>query len=214
MIEMNEAKKNKVLIVIVIAILLGWVATIMTFRSLSKDNDTKEKVVYVNENEEKLDNFKAGEAVNTLGEILSMSYKDIDGKDRKPEERMEALKSAKDIDKVIDKDVFKHVYLDNTWGENENNQVATAVGLIVQSNLIAELAGGDFKPKLPVNEYFVTLDEKTSKAFVRLDVFVGGATGLSMEMEYIDGEWKLDPYTLVSTMELTDMIFYQMSGEE
>jgi hypothetical protein len=46
-------------------------------------------------------------------------------------------------------------------------------------------------------------------AQIPLDIFIGKGTGMSFEMQYIDGEWKLNPYTAIMSLNLMSIL----SGE-
>lgn len=203
----------KIIAVIVGAILIGWLAALFTFENVKDEKVVEEKVVYVKESGEKLENFSKDEAFKSLQTLMKESLKDVEGKKRKPEERIEALEKDKDITKVMHKDALDLIHFDNDWGTVNDNQISTAVGLIVQSTLLNDMNEKDFEALLPIeSDKIAVIDEVTQKAFISLDVFAGMKTGMSAEMEYIDGEWKLDPYSLVRSMELTDIIMFQFEA--
>jgi len=43
-------------------------------------------------------------------------------------------------------------------------------------------------------------------AHIPLDIFVGSGTGVAFEMQYVDGEWKLNPYTAMMSLNMMGII--------
>ena len=43
-------------------------------------------------------------------------------------------------------------------------------------------------------------------AHIPLDIFVGTGSGIAFEMQYIDGEWKLNPYTAMMSLNLMGIL--------
>lgn len=55
---------------------------------------------------------------------------------------------------------------------------------------------------------YVYLDSETGTAYVPLQVFSNNAPAFSLEMVYVDGQWKFSPYTLLDAIRLSS----SMSG--
>jgi hypothetical protein len=54
----------------------------------------------------------------------------------------------------------------------------------------------------------VFLDEELGIAFVPMDVFTGGVTGYSVNLIYLDGEWKFMPFSLLDSVRLSLILDY------
>jgi len=64
----------------------------------------------------------------------------------------------------------------------------------------------DFKPVIESFDQIVYLDNKFMTAHIPLDIFVGSGTGVAFEMQYVDGEWKLNPYTAMMSLNMMGII--------
>lgn len=187
----------------IIAIALGgWI--IHTYTS---NEPTKEivKTVYVGADEEILDNFSRKDAVDSLVELLKSATKDVDGKDRTIMERLDALEEGEDIYKVLRPETIAKIYFEEKFGADEYNRQATASTILVQAKLASEM-NEDLEPLFTLYDEIIMLDEKRLNAQIPLDVIVGVSTGYAFEMVYVDKEWKLNPYSIIMSMKLSELI--------
>ena len=57
-----------------------------------------------------------------------------------------------------------------------------------------------------VNLEDVVFDKYSKTAYIPLDIYTGRFSGLSFELVYKDRQWKLNPYSLMRTIQLSDYI--------
>lgn len=205
-------KKSKTFIIGVIASIVS-VSVVLAFWFNYKTYELKHKenIVYVDTNEERLENFTKKDAFNEAQAILQLAVKDIEGKDRTPDDRIAEIVKTGKASSGVSQDMLDKLYIDEEWGDIQENESITAIGLIVQATVVSEMTGDEeFAAALsPEKDGIIYLDSTNGTAYVRMDVFTGLQTGLYMQMEYMDGEWKLAPYSMVNSMLLTDMLTTQ-----
>ena len=207
-----KGNKWPTLIIILLAIALISI-TIFVIKNEKKEiNQQEPKIVYVEKNTgEILENFTRKDAVKALNNILVNVGKDIEDNDRNVEERLKILeKDNSKIEDVLRKEVIDNLYLEEEFGQNNFNLRFIASGLLVYNRIITEaIKIEDFKPVLLDFDELVYFDRKLMSAQIPLDIFIGKGTGMSFEMQYIDGEWKLNPYTAIMSLNLMSIL----SGE-
>lgn len=207
-----KGNKWPTLIIILLAIALISI-TIFVIKNEKKEiNQQEPKIVYVEKNTgETLENFTRKDAVKALNNILVNVGKDIEDNDRNVEERLKILeKDNSKIEDVLRKEVIDNLYLEEEFGQNNFNLRFIASGLLVYNRIITEtIKIEDFKPVLLDFDELVYFDRKLMSAQIPLDIFIGKGTGMSFEMQYIDGEWKLNPYTAIMSLNLMSIL----SGE-
>lgn len=175
------------------------------------------ETIYVGyEQGEVLENFTKEDAVNAMQDVLKSIANDVDGKDRSIEDRMKALDNQEtDLEDVINENTIDKLYLSDEFKEIKFNRQFAASALLTYHQLIIEVTDNeDFAPLADVNIFdeLVYLDSQLMKAHIPLDVFIGDNRGVSFEMQYIDGEWKFNPYTAM--MSLVMVVNYEAQIEE
>lgn len=152
-----------------------------------------------------LDNFSKKEAVEALRVLFVEAMKDTKG--RTFEERMTRLENNYDIDDVLSKETLDKIYMSEEFSKDKFNRLFTASTVLIQARLATENSNNeDIYPAVSSYEDAVYLDSRVMNAFVPLDIFVGSSTGYAFEMQYIDGEWKLNPYSLIMSMKLSELL--------
>lgn len=169
-------------------------------------NQEPEKIYVGKDTEEILDNFSREDAVNTLNELLVNIG--IDDKDRDVQERLaEIEKDDVGIEDVLSDKVIDKLYLEEEFGQNDFNLKFTASALLVYNQVITDAVNvKDFKPIITEYDEIIYLDTKLLNAHIPLDIFIGSGTGIAFEMQYIDGEWKLNPYTSIMSLNLMSIL--------
>lgn len=208
-------KKNKgfnwsILVMIILAIGLISVTIFVVNKEKEEIASQEPEKIYVGyDNEEKLDNFSREDAVMAMQDVLKEIANDVEGKDRTVVERMEALDDGEtDLEEVISQKTIDKLYLAEDFKKSKFNRQFAASALLTYHQLIAETTESDeFKPLIDVFDEIVYLDNKLMTAHIPLDVFIGENGGVAFEMQYIDGEWKFNPYT--SMMSLVMVVNYE-----
>lgn len=195
-----------ILSVIIMGILMASVTIFIVNKEKEKfENKEPEKIYVGYDDKQKLDNFSREKAVEAMKDILVSIGKDVDGKNRTVEERMKALdKEGTELEDVINKSTIDKLYLADEFKKEKFNRQFTASVLLTYHQLIAETTEKkDFKPLIDDFSDIVYLDSKFKTAHIPLDVFIGQNRGIAFEMQYIDGEWKLNPYTAMMSLVMT-----------
>lgn len=204
---------------LLLAIILG--ITLISVTIFAVNNESKEveppepEKIYVGfETEEPLDNFSRDGAVLAMQELLSGIKTDVEGQERTVEERMKALDNEEtEIEDVINSETLDKIYLSDDFKKSQFNRQFAASVLLTYHQLIEEnTENSDFKPLIDNFDEVVYLDNKFMTAHIPLDVFIGENKGIAFEMQYVDGEWKFNPYT--SMMSLVMVVNYENQIEE
>lgn len=141
--------------------------------------------------------FTKQSAIDSVKEILT-EIKGSDNKD-KLKERLTKLdsddKAYKD-NTYFPQNVLSKIYLPDTMN-NDNVYQNTATALLALTASLEETTGG-IEVKI-LDMASLVIDKKTDTVFVPLDIFVGRFTGITLQMVFIDGQWKLLPHSLMIT---------------
>lgn len=202
-----------------IAVLVVILAAVSIFviNSEKKEISSKEpeKVYVGKEKGEPLKNFSKDEAVNSLKLTLESVSKDVDGKKRTTQERLEALdKENTDMKDVLNKETIDSLYLADEFKSSKFNRRFVASALLTYYQLAIQ-SNEDKKIQLVADssayDEMVYLDNKLQVANIPFDLFIGNNRGIFFEMDYIDGKWKLNPYS--SMMSLITIIKYENQSD-
>lgn len=207
----NKVKWNT-LALIVLSLLLITVTIYAVTKETDKIASKDPEKIYVGYDDGKvLENFTKEDAVLSMRNVLLSIKEDVDGSERTIEERMKSLDDGKvDLEDVINKKTLEKVYLHDDFKKVEFNRQFTASALLTYYQLINE--DGEINPAMDFVDEMVDLDTKMKVAHIPLDMFIGDNRGIAFEMQYIDGEWKYNPYT--SMMSLVMIVNYEQQIKE
>lgn len=207
-------KKNKlswgILSIVLLAIVMISITIFIVNKEKTKYENMEPEKIYVGyDNEKKLENFSREKAVEAMQDVLVSIGKDVDGKERSVEDRMKSLdKTNTELEDVINKSTIDKIYLADEFKKEKFNRQFAASALLTYHQLISESTKSkEFKPLIEDFSDIVYLDNKMKTAHIPLDVFIGENRGIAFEMQYIDGEWKFNPYT--SMMSLVMLVNYE-----
>lgn len=227
-------KKNLgMLAIILLAIVLIFI-TIYSVNKENKKLAEQEPVtetVYVGFDDEKvLDNFTREDAVESLRALMieiANEPEDVKKTEVKVEDkaedqgkndedktedtitrRLERLDDEEtDIEDVLTKEAIDMLYFSEEFGSDKFNRQFAASSLLIYHELIMNAVDSDdFKPVIESFDQIVYLDNKFMTAHIPLDIFAGSGTGVAFEMQYVDGEWKLNPYTAMMSLNMMEII--------
>lgn len=122
--------------------------------------------------------------------------------------RLEMLNDEEtDIEDILTKEAIDMIYMSEEFkGEKFNRQFAASAMLIYHEIVRDSTETAEFTPAIQSYDEIVYLDNKFMTAHIPLDVFVGSGTGIAFEMQYVDGEWKLNPYTAMMSLNLMGIL--------
>lgn len=218
--EKNEKRvKWQGLAIIILAILLTSITIFIINDEKEKISEQKPEKVYIGMDKgEPAENFSKAAAVSSLQSILSSVEADVDGKDRTIEERMKALdKEDTKLEDVINKKTIDGLYLSDDFKENNFNKRFAASALLTYHQ-VAITSNEKKSVEILANdeelENIVYMDSKLMLAQIPIDIFIGENRGISFEMQYINGEWKLSPYSAMMSLVMIVNYEKQMSAEK
>lgn len=122
--------------------------------------------------------------------------------------RLEMLNDEEtDIEDILTKEAMDMIYMSEEFkGEKFNRQFAASAMLIYHEIVRDSTETAEFTPAIQSYDEIVYLDNKFMTAHIPLDIFVGSGTGIAFEMQYVDGEWKLNPYTAMMSLNLMGIL--------
>jgi len=184
----------------------------------------------------KLDNFNRESAVNKLKELIISvgedpnktvsnnddSKKTNDDLTNKSDEidsvisRLEMLnKEETDIEDVLTQNTIDLIYFANDFGNDKFNRQFAASSMLIYHDLIrSSTETKDFNPVIQTYDDIVYLDNKFMTAHIPLDIFLGTGTGIAFEMQYIDNDWKLNPYSAMMSLNLMGLLNSDINVDE
>lgn len=196
-----------VLLSSVVAILIVVLGFMLYQKSSSNDNSTskntstsEEKMSLQPENNSQLNNDKDS-VIEISTNLLTLS---MINSDEDIEQVLGEIESGDyssfDKDKVDSFISFDDVFLTDEGLRNNTYQI-----LVTLSSQVSK-SGSIVPDALGAN--YVYVDNKAEVAYVPLGVFTGnpGSVSLFLEFSKIDGEWKLMPYSLHSSVSLTSQL--------
>lgn len=194
----------KTLFIVVLAIVLISVTVFVLNNEKAEIAKQEPQKIYVGHDEKVLDNFSREHAVKALKDILIEIGKNDEGEEWSIDERMEILSDGKaDMKDVLSSKTIDKLYFSEDFSKVKFNRQFTASALLVYYKILEENGLDNFESAIDFYDEIVYLDNKFLTAHIPMDIFLGKGTGIAFEMQYVTGEWKLNPYTV--TMSLTLM---------
>lgn len=152
--------------------------------------------------EELLPNLDKNSAVLATTEMLKELQKSPDGKSTLAE-RMEKVSGDNfKEDEIFTEAGWNYIYLSDFMSTDPRGKKLTAQSLLSVIHSIEENDNKDLNASDVDYSGVVYLDPTLKAAYIPVDLYTNAATNLSFEMVFINGEWKLQPYTLISQIAL------------
>jgi hypothetical protein len=187
---------------LVTAVLAAWITY-----GVTKTSGNSEKSVSVTSSE-KVDRSISGktpeqdkkDALAAAVDILNLSENSPTGANFS--DRLKSLDSGDT--KVIDPELTKLVRFKDSFADSDEMKNNTYQSLITMATLIRNATGAnEIKPSSDTMWKNVYVDSELGTAFVPMAIFAGPSSSFSMEMVYVDGGWKLAPYSLLDSVKLS-----------
>ena len=205
-------KKSKIKFIL-LSIIIIISASFLTFKDNQKQNEidfyerVKEKLI--NDMPERIyvptksaissnQSFAKTEALNTLKYIFDLTI----GDKKTIKTRLDnIIKDRKTLFNNIDIKVLNKLHLTNEINTDlmQSNTVIALLGIVNTFNSDkAEIRLTDMNA--------IYMDKDTNSCYIPLDIFTGHYTATSIQMVYVNNEWKLNPYSLMLSIQLSDLI--------
>lgn len=147
------------------------------------------------------DEFSKKGAIDSVTKLLNDVKKKQSSKEIKT--RFEELsKDDNKLTAIIDKKVIDRYYLPDSLNTDEM-KVNTTMALL---SIVSLMDKGDIQLPSSVKLDDVVFDKHTKTAYVPLDIYIGRFTGVGFEMVYENKTWKLNPYSLMRSIQLSDFL--------
>lgn len=167
---------------------------------INSDN-TKVENVLPNRTDETKENFSKEGALEAATNMLKSFNADPSNK-LSIEDRIKGIDKDKKLDDYISDSAKSYLYLKDFMDKEEGYTTSSIAILAIIKNL-TEIGNENLNPVSNDTQY-VYLDETTRIAQVPLDYFTGVGGAVSMELVYVDGQWKLSPYSLLQSIQLAN----------
>lgn len=143
------------------------------------------------------------EAVKATEDLLNSVYLDFDDE----EGYMDAMEKIQNegYEAVLPDDVSNRIHFVDIFEGNENAEIITYQTLLALSAQVTMATGEEISlqyDEMQV-EGNVLYDESVGIAYVPVSAFAKGDVSFSLQMVYVDGEWKLAPYSLIESVQLS-----------
>lgn len=112
----------------------------------------------------------------------------------------------------VSKKLTNQLHLTGAFESDDEIKVTVYQSLITLSAVIGGSEGNEIKPASNDVWQNVQVDQEAGIAYVPLSVYANRDVPFSFEMVYIDGEWKLAPYTLLEAIKMSSMMNQQGGG--
>lgn len=213
-----ETKTKVVFIFLGLLVLLAiiWGAVALSYANREEDKGGETVAPGVTETVEQITRSVTGktvdedreDAVQALTKILNTAH--ISPGNKEATERLAAL--DKDDLSVVDPGLEELIQFseDSTPGfKISTYQGLITVSAVVHSSTINENI-------TPTREDYLSItyaDPEIGSVFIPLNIYVGQGAAFSFEMVYVDGEWKLAPYSFIDAVKLSAMIQESLTSE-
>jgi len=108
---------------------------------------------------------------------------------------------------VINEELNDKIILTEEFSGSSSNTIDLYQTLIALSQaIITNNENSEITPYNDVAYSTIYLDKENGQAFVPLSAFTGTQSYFSLEFLYVDGEWKLAPYSLVEEVRLSSSL--------
>lgn len=140
------------------------------------------------------------DAVATAATLLNAANKHTG--DQTADQRVQALEQSGDHSSLADLTTMDALTR-YTPEFDEALKTTTRQSLIKASSLLDDNNDGKIEVRGNNPHQYVYLDQQAGVAYVPLQVFSEHAPAFSLEMVYVDGQWRFAPYTLLDAIRLS-----------
>lgn len=156
--------------------------------------------------------FTKQSALDSLTEILNLYYDKDNSKSA--EERFNFLiESPEKYEEVISKDALSRTHLVDTFATPEMYS-NTGTALLNFMGTLLKVNNTDVVQPGTINLDHIYLDEKANSAYVPFNIYTGNGTSVGIQLVFVDGLWKISPYTFVQSVSISNQIIKNMESEK
>ena len=163
--------------------------------------NTKVENVLPNRTDETKENFSKEGALEAATNMLKSFNADPSNK-LSIDDRIKGIDKDKKLDDYISASAKSYLYLKDFMDKEEGYTTSSMAILAIIKNL-TEIGNENLNP-VSTDTQYVYLDETTRIAQIPLDYYTGVGGAISLEMVYVDVQWKLSPYSLLQSIQLAN----------
>ena len=163
--------------------------------------NTKVENVLPNRTDETKENFSKEGALEAATNMLK-SFNAVPSNKLSIDDRIKGIDKDKKLDDYISASAKSYLYLKDFMDKEEGYTTSSMAILAIIKNL-TEIGNENLNP-VSTDTQYVYLDETTRIAQIPLDYYTGVGGAVSLEMVYVDGQWKLSPYSLLQSIQLAN----------
>ena len=193
--------KKAILSYILVGLITLFSLYLTVFENKTNSANTKIENVLPNRTDETKENFSKEGALEAATNMLKSFYVDPSNK-LSIDDRIKGIDKDKKLDNYISDSAKSYLYLKDFMDKEEGYTTSSMAILAIIKNL-TEIGNENLNPVSNDTQY-VYLDETTRIAQVPLDYYTGVGGAVSMELVYVDGQWKLSPYSLLQSIQLAN----------
>lgn len=200
-------KKITYILLSIIFFVLGNISIFYIFnQKIENTSKTDEEVIEkVLENNDKVveDNFTKAGVLDATNAMLR-AFEEAPDSEMSIEKRIEGLDTKKDLKKYVTNEALNYIYL-NDFMKDDEGYYTTSIAILSFIQSVKDKGNNSLSPVIDSDEY-IYLDENSRTAQVPVDYFTGQGSFISFEMNYKDKQWKLAPYTLLQSLQLSNQV--------
>lgn len=212
---MKRKTKIYISLTVVISLLIIGIISFIIYSIFYSNNDKPEG--QQSYSIEKVEKSLSGKSIDEdKKEILNISSNILKNSLIKTEDMEKILEEfdSGDLSKVSP-EVSKNIHFTDYFDKNPILKNTTYISLATMSSIINTTAGNkNFEPVTEEAWKSIYLDQEVGQAFVPLQIFTGTPTAFSLEFVYINGSWKLAPYSLVEAVKLSSTVANSENSSE
>lgn len=166
-----------------------------------KDLEAQEK----KEKEAEKLRFTREGAVAATTELIKELNVAPDGKMTLEDRMDEVSKETYDKNSIFTEKAWDSLHLTDFMATDPRGATLTAQSLLSVVHTIQDTGNKEMTPAEVDYSGVVYFDEEMKLAYVPVDLYTNAPTNLSFEMMYKDGEWVLQPYSLIAQIAIRNM---------
>lgn len=147
------------------------------------------------------DEFSQQGALDAMSRMLKEWYK-APIKDATLETRMKATEKDYQPNDIITSNGWKNIHFSSFLADDSRGKTLTAQAILTALKVIEASGNKDMVPAKTDLSQVILLDKDVKVANIPLDLYSNTSTNIAFELFYMDGKWKLQPYSLITQISI------------
>lgn len=177
----------------------------LTEKEKAKKAEEEKKLAEQKAKEEEEKRLSREGAVEATTALIKELEKSPDGKMSLEDRMKEVSKETYDKNLIFTSEAWKKLHLTDFMATDPRGATLTSQSLLSVIHTIKDTGNNEMKPAEVDYSGVVYFDKEMKIAYVPIDLYTNAPTNLSFEMMYKDGEWVLQPYSLIAQIAIRNM---------